>query len=214
MTELIREVRVSPAEVLVTELERVASSGGHVLLLSDDSLREQLDGVLRAYLLQRESTARDFIVTFEGERMSDRAEFFREVRRAVPLAGYMGDGMDALADVMRFEALSKDSEKRTYWVWRNADLLYARDRAAFESAFHILTRCAREASKGLSPSPGTSAAPWTRWTPQPVILLLTAFGEAMRAEAGRLDSFLFRFPAKWAPSFANLDTGLSVWQVV
>ena len=145
--------------------------------------------------------------------MHDEAQFFREVRRAVPLADYMGGNFDAVTDVFRVEGLSRDPFKRTYWIWQNSHVLYTDSPAQFAIAFEVLAATAREARAGHVDSSGAVKPPWTHWSPQPVVLLLTAAWEAMGKEASDPHSFLYRLPPMWSPLFPDLSTGLTSFRI-
>lgn len=189
--------------------ESVAGRAMSLLLLFDEGTEPLHDQFLLAYLRDREERHYDSVVLLRGELIDDQAAFFREVRRAVHLADYMGGSFDAVEDVLRVEALSRDHTKRTYWVWRNSHVLSRAIPGHFAEAFEVLVVSARQVSAGFSDPSGTVKPPWPDWEAQPVIMILTATWEALGREASDTHSFLYRLPLRWSPLFPDLSTGLT-----
>ncbi len=178
-------------------VEEVLRAGNHVLLLFDDGLDEVHDRFLREYLVARSRHPPfDFLVYLRGDEMRSAEEFYTQCRTAIHLADYMGSNLDALQDVLRGEALSPDRGRRTLWVWRRVDVLYANDREFFESAFDAALDCARQVSKGFLAQPGR----------QLVSVLLTGRWAVLREAASNKDSFVYRFQEFLKPAFPDLST--------
>jgi hypothetical protein len=218
----ITTLRTNSVVDLRAAVEREISAGRPILLLFEvlpEEVPDHLVGsdlhsrFLREYLRERESQAYDFLVTIRGEQADDKDHLFQELRYAVPLADYMGSNYDAISDVLRNEALSKDPGRRTLWVWRHCHVLFKGDLQSFVAAFHTIAFCAREVSVGFSTKTGKTIPPWPNWSSQPVGVILTGLWGVMGDEVSRSDSPLYRFPEWATPLLSEPSTRLAVFRI-
>lgn len=148
---------------LVEELPR----GQHLLALYDSDMTDALVEFLTDFVGSR--PAEDLTILWKGEHSKTREEFYDECRRVIPLASYMGSGLDALNDVLRAEGLSARWLSRmdpetgkhyeaavpagdTYWIWRDAHHLWQYDSGFFEDVLHAFVWCARQVTNGFDGS--------------------------------------------------------------
>jgi len=191
-------------DVLGAVAEAVEADG-RVLLLFDSGLSALHESFIAAFAREvRRKEGR--LIHVDGKKATSRETFYAECRKAIPLASYMGSNLDAVADVLRGEALSERRDKKTCWVWTDAHLLYAGDVESFSQFFEVMVSSARLTSHGDPQNPEQHR--------QPVAVVLTGLWEIFGAEAMREDSFLFRFglPASTS-TFPDRQTGLTVFRV-
>ena len=194
------------AEILVA-VEEVAREGDNALLMFDsDSLDVQSEFV--SLLTEYVGREQQFLILLRGRDIRSMEDFFKECRRSVPRASYMGSNLNAMEDVFRGEALSEDKGKRSYWSWTDADRFYENDATSFRAVFESLSFCARENNAG---SVGYRGA---RFPPrQPVTLILTARWEILGPPASRTDSFLYHLKGSTA-AFEDDSTRLRAMRIL
>src|SRR3990172_55658 len=90
------------------------------------------------------------ILLFRGERLRSKDEFYDEGVRLMPFARkYFGRNLDAVSEVLRDRSigLSQDPSRRTYWIWRNAHVLYLSQQDLFMKLFAGFVEIARNVSR-------------------------------------------------------------------
>lgn len=199
------------ADVLSRVEREIADAINILLLLWDEGLTELHDRFLKDFVNSR--GPKDLIIFVQGESIKDLETLYSQLREVVPLADYMGSSLDAMEDILRVEALAEDTTSNTYWIWRNAHVLYSHDSDSFRKAFEVMASCAREASQGFVGAQGEVVPPWSHWTPQPVSVLLTGSWNVLGAEAAQDDSFLYRFPENYGNQFPDLSTRLKAVRI-
>lgn len=200
--EILRPRSTKELEVAV---DNSFDGGRHVLLLFDDKTIDSQDKFFSEYLLRRTFfPPYDSLVHVTGDDITTADEFYAKCRTSIHLADYMGSNLDALADILRFEALSPDPTKRTLWVWSNAHVLYSNDSLAFQQLFETMIDCSMYAISGELGSIGSFNLP-----ARPVKVLLTGTWEVMGDEASRDDSFLYWLRQTWfKPQPPDKPTGV------
>ncbi len=206
-----REIRPRNLDELMTSIEEVVAGNHHILLLWDKGLSDLHDSFLERFTSTRNPT--DLVILIRGESVTDSEGLYSELRRAVPLADYMGSNLDAMDDILRCEALAQDTTSRTYWIWRNAHVLYQENPDSFKAIFQAMAEDAHENSLGFLGPQGEIISPKFDWKPQPVTMLLTASWEVMGDESIRENSFLYLFPFDEEYFFPFLTTRIQAIRV-
>ena len=187
-----REICPGNLDELMTTIEDVVTGNHHILLLFDSDLNKMHDRFLERFTLTRDPT--DLVILIRGEKVKSSKGLYSELSLAVPLASYMGSNLDAMSDILRCEALAQDTNSRTYWIWRNAHVLYQKNPDSFKAILQAMAEDAHENSLGFLGPKGEVISPVFDWQPQPVTMLLTGSWEAMGDESMREDSFLYLLP--------------------
>lgn len=195
-------IAVSHTEDIAALVNKATIEGTNLLLLYDDRVDEMLHDFLEEFARSEER----FSILLSGDRIGTIEEFYEEARNSIPLASYMGSNLDALEDVLRVEGLSLRSGEDVYWIWKRSHVLFQRDPESFRRFYDAMVHDSRQARSGFVDADGNRTAPWTDWSPQRVVLILTGRSDVMASDASRSDSFLYRFPDRERPLFADLST--------
>lgn len=186
----LNEVTVSRPEDIEAIVNKATTEGTNLLLLYDD----HVDDMLHDYLREFAQSDERFSILFPGKRIHTIEKFYKQARKSIPQAGYMGDNLDALDDVLRVEGISSRSGEDVFWIWERSHYLFQRDPESFRGVFESMAWCSRQTRSGFVDSHGKRNVPWPRWSPQRVVLILTGRSDVMLSEASRSKSFFFRFP--------------------
>lgn len=198
----ITTVGVSHPKDIEAIVNKATTEGTNLLLLYDKRVDKMLHGFLREFAQSDER----FSILFSGDRIRTIEEFYEEARNSIPLADYMGSNLDALEDVLRVEGISLRSGKDVYWIWEKSHILYESEPESFRSIYEVMAEDSREVRSGFVDSIGNTEAPWTGWTPQRVVLILTGRIDVMASEASRPDSFFHRFVERVKQLFGDVST--------
>jgi len=185
MSMSIRLVRVNEPGDLVPLAKSSIRDGTSYLFLFDEGGMANLHDSLLSCLREGIAEEEGFVVWLPGHSVTTKEGFYAECRRAVPSASYMGSNLDALQDIFRGEALSRNREQRTYWIWSHADMLFQGDCAFFVRAFESLIFCAKEIGEGMQNAYRQEFIP----PRQKVTLIMTGQWSILGSEASREDSF-------------------------
>jgi hypothetical protein len=154
---------------------------------------ERVDDLLSTTLRDFAQDGNRLVVLLSGDRIRSAEEFYEEIRRAVPFADYMGTNLDALEDVLRFEALSAEPEKDNYWIWEKSHLLYQRDSESFRRIYEVMVECSIKNRTGQSVAVG-DPQPWQDRSPRRLVLILTGKHKIMASDVLSPNSYFYKSP--------------------
>ncbi len=213
----VRTVRVGGPEEILAAVDAIITErlvGGtagvrhHALVLFEGNKWD-----LQASFLDRFMQARkrkDLVMTIRGEIVTSLTEFYAECNSVFPLSYELGDSLVGLRDMLWGEGLADDPTAQTYWIWRNAYVLFVRDTENFKKIFAIMADTARLANVRFEQTKDSGIAAKNKRRGElvlsPVTILLTGLWEAVGAEALREDSFLYRLPENLAGAWLDLST--------
>ncbi len=198
----LNEVTVSRPQDIEAIVNKATAEGYNLLLLYDDRVDEMLHGYLNGLAMSDEN----FSIIFPGDKIRTEKEYYEAVRDSVPLAGYMSFGFDPLLDILSVEAVSYEPEKPTYWIWEKSHVFFQSDHEWFRRFYHIMTMVARKVRSGHVDAQGKIVAPWSHWSPQRLVLILTGRSDVMAADASQPRSSLYHLPYDAEYYFPDLST--------
>ncbi len=204
------EVSGNRAADVVALADGLMQHGHPLMVLFSHEKEDTEDAFVRAFIESR--PADEFVLTFDGQRVTSLKEFYDECIRVMPaVASYFGRNLDALHEVLgdRGVALATDSSKGSYWLWNHADVLLEHDLVWFSRLFTVLVGDAQLRSGvkklELGPQPRT----------QPVFLIFTGQWASFAEPLSKPDSFLHRLHHWYNPEYMpDEDSGVRVVKVI
>lgn len=183
----------------------------NLLLLGEGAGLPAAEGLVLS--AARESVPPSFVVRLEGRTIRDSHGFFSALKVALPSVSYMGEGLDALEDVLRVEAVPRDQDVRAYWVWVDCHELFTRDSVAFTRLFHSMAWCARQINDGgENGQPVGVNARDSKRQPRVSLCLIGAWS-AFSAVATHETGFLYRFAKPFSDWYPDGETQLTAIKI-